>query len=147
MTQEQSNSRVGWIVLGVVVVAVAAGAIWWFTKPWANQAEQAQLAQAKQYMQAYFDQTPPAPGWKVLDVKVAPPGLVVDVEMPEANVKAAEQMPVANRLMTAGALCPERTDPIYRKLGRFDLEFDPQADGKPVLTPAGCRNVRSIPAA
>jgi hypothetical protein len=133
-----------WIVTVAVLVALIAAGMWWYEKPWAKAAEKEHLAEIRDALAADLETNPPAPGWKVLAVRVAPPGLVIDLEIPQANVNAAEQMPLGNRLMTAGAICPASSDPIYTELGRFDIEIHPQAGGEPALVKAGCRNVREI---
>lgn len=145
MTGGNARARTGWIVAIALLVLAAAGAAWWLSRPWASKAEQSHLAILRDHLAKSYREHPPVADWQVLGVKVASPGLVVSLSMPADEVAGAERLPAVNRLMTAGAICPDSSDPIYTELGRFSIEIHPVADGKPVLVNADCRNVRGLP--
>jgi len=134
-----SRMRLGWIAVGVL--AILGGFLYWQLKPWASEAEQSRLAALRDRLAAFYDANPPAPGWRILGIDVAPPGLVVSMEMPAKTADGLQLRGAVYRLEAAGAICPEPRDPIYAELGEFTIEIHPLANGKPVLVEADCRKV------
>jgi uncharacterized membrane protein YcjF (UPF0283 family) len=143
---EPARKRWGLAAAAVAVAAIAALA-WVLVRPWASEAELAQLERTREQLRAYYDESPPVAGWRITAIEVAPPGLLVTLEIPATAVRVAETMPAITQLETAGALCPDARHPIYSRLERFSIEIRPQSEGQPVLVTADCRNVRKVPAA
>ena len=144
MAGNDKRARTGLIVSGVVLLVVLSGAVWWLSRPWANDAEMARLHGLRDRLAAFYQANPPIANWHIRAIQVAPPGLVVSLSLPADRVAVVELRPVVDRLVMAGALCPDSTDPIYRDLGRFSMEIHPTVRGHPVLINADCRNVRGI---
>jgi hypothetical protein len=144
VTGNNGRARMGWIAVGAGLLMLLAGLTWWMARPWANQTEMATLNGLRDRLAAFYEANPPIANWHIQSILVAPPGLVVSLAMPADRVAVIERRPVVDRLATAGAICPEGTDPIYRDLGRFSIEIHPTARGNPVLVNADCRNVRDV---
>jgi hypothetical protein len=115
-------------------------------RPWASEAELTTLKQLRDKLTASYEANPPIANWHITSIYVASPGLVVTLEMPADRVAITGLRPVMDRLETAGAICPDSTDPIYNDLGRFSIEIHPTVHGRPVLINADCRNVRGVKA-
>ncbi|MEN3976565.1 hypothetical protein [Emcibacter sp. SYSU 3D8] len=141
MAGNSSLTRMGWIAAGVIILG---GILYWQLRPWADDAERARLAGLRDQLAAFYETHPPVPGWRITAIDVAPPGIVVALEMPAKTADALQLRPAVYRLQAAGAICPEPGDPIYSQLGEFSLEIHPFADGKPVLVQADCRKVRQM---
>jgi hypothetical protein len=131
-------------VAAIALVAVAAGAVYWVTRPWASDEEMARLQTLADDLADYYDAHPPVAGWRIANIAVEPPGIAITLDLPAERVEVMETLPAMNRLMIAGALCPEQADPLYAAMGRFSLEIRPRSDGKAVLQNADCRNVRGV---
>lgn len=145
MSTPQKSRRGVTIIAAIALVAVAAGAAYWLTRPWASDEEMAGLQSLADDLADYYDDHPPVAGWRIASIAVEPPGIAIALDLPAERVKVMETLPAMNRLMIAGALCPERADPLYAALGRFSLEIRPRTEGKSVLQNADCRNVRGVP--
>ncbi|MEN3953394.1 hypothetical protein [Iodidimonas sp. SYSU 1G8] len=146
MSVQRTSRRTMVAVGAVVLVAAAAAAVYWVTRPWANDEEIAKLQALADDLDDYYDANPPVAGWRIAAIAVEPPGIAITLELPAERVAVMETLPAMNRLMIAGALCPEKTDPLYTALGRFSLEIRPRSGGEPVLQNADCRNVRGVAA-
>ncbi len=132
-----------WIGVAAML-AVLAGLAYWQLGPWASASDKARLAGLRDQLVAFYQTHPLAPGWRIIDIAVARPGLVVSLDMPARTAALIQQRAAVYRLEAAGAICPEPGHPIYRELGRFRIEIHPQADGKPVLVHADCHKVRGL---
>jgi hypothetical protein len=137
------GARMAWIAVAIMA-GILAGLAYWQLKPWAGEAEKTRLAGLRDRLSAFYQTHPPMPGWRILSVAVAKPGIVVSLDIPARTAEQIQRRPAVYRLEAAGAICPEPGDPIYGELGRFHIEVHPEADGKPVLVNADCHKVRGL---
>jgi hypothetical protein len=132
-----------WVALAVLV-AVIGGLLYWQFRPWASDEDKSRLAGLRDQLTSFYQTHPPIPEWHILDIDVGRPGIVVTLDIPARSAELIQRRAAVYRLQAAGAICPEPGNPIYAELGEFDIEIHPQANGKPVLVEADCRNVRGL---
>lgn len=145
VTGDSTRTRMGLGAAWVIAIALLGAVLYWQFKPWASDEEKSRLADLRDQLTTFYQTHPPVPSWHILGIEVAPPGLVVSLDMPSSVAEGLQRRPAVYRLQAAGAICPEPNNPIYTRLGRFSMEIHPMADGKPVLVNADCRKVRVEP--
>lgn len=143
MAQVTVRNNGNWIALAALA-AVLGGLLYWQFRPWASDEEKSRLAGLRDQLTSFYQTHPPIPAWHILGIAVDKPGIVVTLDIPAKSAEMMQRRPAVYRLQAAGAICPEPGNPIYDALGEFDIQIRPQANGKPVLVEADCRNVREV---